>query len=83
MRSVENLLCSLVFRAVEDRENIIFLCMVGLAVFLDNLHGIRDELKGQQFLRFMAGVVNPAIHNIAVTQGSHICKIDACRVVGE
>ena len=31
----------------------------------------------------MAGVVNPAMHNIAVAQGSHICKIDACRVVGE
>lgn len=71
------------FRAVENRENIIFLCVVGLAVFLNNLHGVRDELKGQQFLRFMAGVVNPAVHNIAVTQGRHIRKIDACRVVGE
>lgn len=57
--------------------------MVGLAVFLDNLHGIRNELKGQQFLRFMAGVVNPAVHNIAVMQGCYIRKIDACRVVGE
>lgn len=57
--------------------------MVGLAVFLDNLHGVRYELKGQQFLRLVAGVVNPAVHNIVVTQGSHIRKIDACRVVGE
>ena len=81
--SVENLLCCLVFRAVENREDIIFLCVVGLAVFLDNLQGVRDELKGQLFLCLVAGVVNSAIHNIAVTQGSHICKIDACRVVGE
>ena len=57
--------------------------MVCLAVFLNNLHGVRDELKGQQFLRFVTGVVNPAVHNIAVTQGSHIRKINACRVVGE
>ena len=57
--------------------------MVGLAVFLDNLHGVRYELKGQQFLRLVARVVNPAVHNIAVTQGSHIRKVDTCRVVGE
>lgn len=57
--------------------------MVGLAVFLDNLQGVRDELKGQQFLCLVAGVVNSAVHNIAVTQGRHIRKINACRVVGE
>jgi len=57
--------------------------MAGFAVFLNNLHGVRDELKGQQFLCLVAGVVNPAVHNIAVTQGRHIRKIDACRVVGE
>lgn len=83
MCAVENLLCCLVFRAVENREDIIFLCVVGLAVFLDNPHGVRYELKGQQFLCLVAGVVNPAVHNIAVTQGSHIRKINACRVVGE
>ena len=83
MQAIENLLWGGVFMAIEDREDIIFLCVVGLAVFLDNPHGVRDELKGQQFLRFMAGVVNPAVHNIAVAQGCYIRKINACRVVGE
>lgn len=83
MQSIENLLWGGVLTTIEDREDIIFLCVVGFAVFLDNSHGVRYKLKGQQFLCFVAGVVNPAVHNIAVTQGRHIRKIDACRVVGE
>ena len=37
MDAVENLLCGLVFRTVENREDIIFLCVVVPAVFPDKL----------------------------------------------
>ena len=57
--------------------------MVGLAVFLDNLHGVRYELKGQQFLRFVAGIINPLLNDVLITQPRYIAKIHPCRKVGE
>ena len=46
MDAVENLLCGLVFRTVENWEDIIFLCVVVPAVFPDNLQGVRYQMEG-------------------------------------
>ena len=57
MQAIENLLWGGVFMAIEDREDIIFSVSCHTVLF-ENLQRHRDELKGQQFLRFVTG--NPA-----------------------
>ena len=56
MQAIENLLWGGVFMAIEDREDIIFSVSCHTVLF-ENLQRHRDELKGQQFLRFVTGIV--------------------------
>ena len=81
--SVVNLLLGLVYAAVEYRENIILVRMVGFGVFADNRFRLFREVAGHLLAGLVAGIVDSFLVHIAVTQGGDVLKIDACREVGK
>lgn len=82
MQAIENLLWGGVFMAIEDREDIIFSVSCHTVLF-ENLQRHRDELKGQQFLRFVTGIVYTAFNDVLITQPCNIAEIHPCREIGE
>ena len=79
--SVVNLLLGLVYAAVEYRENIILVRMVGFGVFADNRFRLFREVAGHLLAGLVAGIVDSFLVHIAVTQGGDVFEIDACREV--
>lgn len=73
--SVVNLLLGLVYAAVEYRENIILVRMVGFGVFADNRFRLLREVAGHLLAGFVAGIVDSFLVHVAVTQGAMSLKL--------
>ncbi len=62
--------------AIQNRENIVLVGTTRLAMLLDDLQCIGNEATRNQLLSLIARIADSTVHNIPITQRSHLREID-------
>lgn len=78
--SFQYLFLGLVHVTVKDREQIIFLHLVGV-VFVDDLLCLFRQTAVHHLTRLASGIVDSAVVDVAIREQGNILEIDACHEI--